>query len=540
MLRKIRIAYRTLMFFALVALLLVALGLFSLSQMAVIRGSGEEVETHWMASQATADGMALSFARVRTESLRQLAFKDPETHKKSDMLIASSIEEIKQGMQKYEALIASEEERQVYKAAEETFQHYAEVLAERQRVLARDPSDAAMGPINAKLSSLGPVFGEKLAALRTFNQEGAQQAATLSADTYAKARVIVIAVILLALVVTIILAFTLTKSIVTPIRQAVRISDQIAQGDLSYRITLEGDDEATEMLQSLTRMQDNLRQTISQIGDSAHLLSASAEEMSAVMEESSRGLQRQNGQIEMAATAVNEMTAAVEDVATNAVSTSEASRVSSESAQQGRIQLSDAIDSIQALTHDVLSASQRAEALAAQTQNISKMLDVIRAVAEQTNLLALNAAIEAARAGDAGRGFAVVADEVRALAHRTGESTREIESMIGSIQQGTGQTVDALQTSAERARSTLDKANAAGQALSVITENVAGINDRNLLIASASEEQAQVAREVDRNLVSIRDLSVQTATGAQQTQAATQELSRLAADLNGLVKRFSL
>ncbi|WP_425298844.1 methyl-accepting chemotaxis protein [Pseudomonas duriflava] len=287
-------------------------------------------------------------------------------------------------------------------------------------------------------------------------------------------------------------------------------------------------------------MQDNLRQTISQIGDSAHLLSASAEEMSAVMEESSRGLQRQNGQIEMAATAVNEMTAAVEDVATNAVSTSEASRVSSESAQQGRIQLSDAIDSIQALTHDVLSASQRAEALAAQTQNISKMLDVIRAVAEQTNLLALNAAIEAARAGDAGRGFAVVADEVRALAHRTGESTREIESMIGSIQQGTGQTVDALQTSAERARSTLDKANAAGQALSVITENVAGINDRNLLIASASEEQAQVAREVDRNLVSIRDLSVQTATGAQQTQAATQELSRLAADLNGLVKRFSL
>jgi methyl-accepting chemotaxis protein len=175
-----------------------------------------------------------------------------------------------------------------------------------------------------------------------------------------------------------------------------------------------------------------------------------------------------------------------------------------------------------------------------QTRDISKVLDVIRAVAEQTNLLALNAAIEAARAGDAGRGFAVVADEVRALAHRTGESTREIESMIGSIHQGTEQTVNALQVSAERAKSTLDKANAAGQSLSTISVSVAGINDRNLLIASASEQQAQVAREVDRNLVSIRDLSVQTAAGAQQTSVATQELSRLAADLNGLVHRFTL
>ncbi|WP_409520286.1 MULTISPECIES: methyl-accepting chemotaxis protein [Pseudomonas] len=287
-------------------------------------------------------------------------------------------------------------------------------------------------------------------------------------------------------------------------------------------------------------MQGNLRSTIGQINDSAHQLSSASEEMNAVMSESTRGLQRQNDEIEQAATAVNEMTAAVEDVAGNAVSTSEASRAASQSAAQGRTQLTEAINSIQALTTDVLGASQSAEELAEQALNISKVLDVIRAVAEQTNLLALNAAIEAARAGDAGRGFAVVADEVRALAHRTGESTREIESMIGSIQQGTGQTVQALQSSAERARSTLEKANAAGEALSTITSNVADINDRNLLIASASEQQAQVAREVDRSLVSIRDLSVQTAAGAQQTSVAIQELARLAVDLNGLVRRFSL
>ena len=540
MLRKIKIAHRTLVFFAMTALLLVALGLFSLAQMADIRESGAEIENHWMQSQATADNIALSFAQIRTESLRQLAFKDAQTYRKSDQLVMASIEDIKGDLRRYEALIASEQEKQVFDAAKDTFQQYADKLAERQQVLANNPTEEVMGPINIALAAMGPVLNEKLVALRTFNQEGAQHAAQFSMTTYGSARIIIFGVILVALVVTLILALMLTRSIIGPIRQAVGVADRIAQGDLSHRVQPEGGDEVTQLFTSLAAMQANLRQTISQIGDSAQQLSASAEEMSAVMEESTRGMQRQNDEIEQAATAVNQMTVAVEEVANNAVSTSEASQASSRSAQQGRAQLNEAITSIQALTDDVMSASERAAALAAQTRTISTVLDVIRAVAEQTNLLALNAAIEAARAGDAGRGFAVVADEVRALAHRTGESTREIESMIGNIQQGTGQTVDALQHSADRAKSTMDKANAAGQALVAITEAVASINDRNLLIASASEQQAQVAREVDRSLVSIRDLSVQTATGAQQTSVATHELARLATDLNGLVRRFAL
>ena len=267
-------------------------------------------------------------------------------------------------------------------------------------------------------------------------------------------------------------------------------------------------------------------------------MASAAEELSAVTEEASKGLQQQNNEIDQAATAVNEMTAAVEEVARNAVSTSEASSQSNQAAREGRDRVVETVGAIQTMTQDVQNTSVLIEGLATQGRDIGKVLDVIRAMAEQTNLLALNAAIEAARAGEAGRGFAVVADEVRALAHRTAQSTQEIEKMVAGIQSGTGEAVQSMQQSNQRTQSTLEMARAAGVALEQITQSISLINERNLVIASASEEQAQVSREVDRNLVNIRDLATQSAAGANQTSAASHELSRLAVDLNGMVARF--
>jgi len=234
------------------------------------------------------------------------------------------------------------------------------------------------------------------------------------------------------------------------------------------------------------------------------------------------------------------MTAAVEEVANNAVSTADASKGADQTTRDGRGQVNQALISIQYLVDDVTGTSQEIEQLANSANEISRVLDVIGSIAGQTNLLALNAAIEAARAGEAGRGFAVVADEVRVLAHRTQESTAEIEQMIGGIQTGTERAVSAMQSSQGRASGTLQVAQAAGEALELIAEAIASINQRNLVIASASEQQAQVAREVDRNLVNIRDLAMQTSAGANQTSAAAQDLSRLAVELNGMVAQFKV
>ncbi|WP_455750054.1 methyl-accepting chemotaxis protein [Pseudomonas oryzihabitans] len=344
--------------------------------------------------------------------------------------------------------------------------------------------------------------------------------------------------ILVTLTLTGLLAWRLTRSVANPIAQAVAAARTIAAGDLTQALDSRGHDEAAQLLQAMQQMQGQLRETLGHIGDSASQLASAAEEMTSVMQESATGLQQQNNEIESAATAVTEMSQAIEEVAGNASSTSNDSRQAADTAVQGQRQLGETLTAIETLTEQVLGASARARELETQTRNISQVLDVIRSVAEQTNLLALNAAIEAARAGEAGRGFAVVADEVRALAHRTGESTREIEGMIGDIQQGTGQTVDALLTSADQARQTREQAQSANAALAVIAQSVAGIDERNLVIASAAEEQAQVAREVDRNLVRIRDVSVQTAAGAEQTRASSQQLAALAATLSGQVQRF--
>ena len=343
-----------------------------------------------------------------------------------------------------------------------------------------------------------------------------------------------------AFIAAIFLGMFISRAISAPIASAVRNAERIAGGDLTKAIESGHRDEAGQLLTALGAMQNGLKGTIQQIASAADQLASAAEELNAVTEESSRGLTRQNDEIQLAATAVTEMTAAVEEVARNATSTSEASRQTSKEASSGRDQARDAVKAITSVNNEIGQSTVIVDELAGSVRDIAKVLDVIRGIAEQTNLLALNAAIEAARAGEQGRGFAVVADEVRALAARTQASTGEIEAMIASVQSRADDAVKAMGNSRTLANSTQELAKATGESLERIAQNIAEINDRNMLIATASEEQANVAREVDRNLINIQDLSTQTAAGANQTSASSQELSRLAVSFNNLVSTFKL
>ncbi|WP_028237920.1 methyl-accepting chemotaxis protein [Stutzerimonas azotifigens] len=540
LLRKFGIAPRSIVFFTAVALLVVILGLFSLARMENIRASTEDMMENKLPSYALLGSMQENVLRLRIVSFRLLVDRDPQDLQVT-VARGAELAGILQGEKDaYQALISSPEEREAFERFDRQLSHYYEINDRLLRLSEQDRVGEMQQLLKGEYKDSSDTLAKLLGALVKANREQARASGAAATANYDHSVRVVWAVMLLAAALTVALAVLLTRSIVQPLRQAVGVAQTIASGDLSKPVSVVGADEPAQLLHALRGMQSQLRETIESIAQSSDQLASASEELNVVTEDSARGLVQQNDELEQAATAVNEMTTAVDEVARNAVSTAEASQASDRTARRGQEQVDHTVESITTLAGDVRGTSDQVRSLAEKVHEISKVLDVIRSIAEQTNLLALNAAIEAARAGDAGRGFAVVADEVRALAHRTQQSTHEIEQMIGGIQQGTEQAMTSMQASTERAAATLRLAEAAGEALKEITAAISQISERNLVIASASEEQAQVAREVDRNLVNIRDLAVQTSTGANQTSAASQDLSRLAVNLNTLVGRFQL
>jgi methyl-accepting chemotaxis protein len=541
-LRSLNIAPRALVAFGFFALLVIGLGLFSLGQNRVIKEGEEQIVGNVIPSVQTigeirADLLSL---RMHNQAL-MLASSQAETQ-----AVHKNIETAKGALEKhvrqFEGLLLTDRGREVYSRMTSQLAIYLNNQARYLKAL-DDQNDTELLKLSGQdgeMAHSGNALSATVNELAGLVDGKVTRLAAASMATYRTTIAITVAVMLAALAGTLLLAWRFTRSLTGPLEKALAVAERIATNDLSRSVEQDGRDEPGRLLAAMARMQDNLRGTLERLTLSSTTLASTSEEMSAVTETGLRGIQRQNDELAQAATAVNQMTTAVEEVARNASAASAAAQDSRSSADLGQRRVEETLTTIHALHAAVASSSGEIDGLAAQVQRISGVLDVIRGIAEQTNLLALNAAIEAARAGEAGRGFAVVADEVRALAARTQQSTGEIEDMIGAIQGGAGKAVDAMATSNQQAAACLEVAAAAGEALAEIGRHIVQITERNLSISAATEEQAQVAREVDRNLSSIRDLSTQNAAGASQTATASTDLARLAGELNGAVRQFRL
>ncbi|MDB6047510.1 MAG: methyl-accepting chemotaxis protein [Pseudomonas sp.] len=356
----------------------------------------------------------------------------------------------------------------------------------------------------------------------------------------ARARTTLVSIASLALVLGLMAAWLITQQVIMPLQQTLAAARRIAQGNLSEDLKVERSDEMGQLQASMQQMTLSLRDLIGGIGESVTQIASAAEQLSAVTEQTSVGVNSQKDETDQVATAMNQMTATVMEVARNAEEASDAATQADQQAREGDKVVSQAIAQIELLAAEVGNSTQAMTQLTAESDKIGSVLDVIKSVSQQTNLLALNAAIEAARAGEAGRGFAVVADEVRSLAQRTQQSTEEIEELIAALQNGTQQVAASLDNSRALTNNGVELSRRAGSALEHITRTVSTIQSMNQQIATAGEQQTAVAEEITRSVMSVRDICEQTAAASEETAASSVELARMGIHLQGLLGRFQV
>ncbi|NWE41261.1 methyl-accepting chemotaxis protein [Pseudomonas yamanorum] len=347
---------------------------------------------------------------------------------------------------------------------------------------------------------------------------------------------LVIAVIMALLVLLI------ARSIVRPLQQAVNAMGNIASGesDLTRTLDTHGQDEVTQLSRHFNSFTAKLRQVVGQLQACANALGQSSSELGSNASDAHDRSQQQSQQMELVATAINEVTYGVQDVAKNAEHAASEMRDAQVQAEQGQLNIDGSLQQIDQLSTTISQAVEVIRTLSAESTQIGGVLEVIRSIAEQTNLLALNAAIEAARAGEQGRGFAVVADEVRLLAQRTQKSTAEIQGMIERLQSHSEAAVKVISDSHQASQLTIEQAGQAGASLTAIGQALRNLNGLNASIASATLQQAHVVEDINQNVTQAAGLSHSTALAAQQSSVASTHLKGLSEQLDGLLRQFKV
>ena len=311
-------------------------------------------------------------------------------------------------------------------------------------------------------------------------------------------------------------------------------------GDLSARVANRNDDEVGQMAKAFNAMQAGYQRVVSTVAQTASRLDLGAAHLATGMSDVRQGMLGQQSETDQVATAINEMTATVHHIAQHASTTRDQSQTADALAGSGKAVVDRVQVSIAGLSSGVQQTAEMIQRMADDSQKINGVVSVIHSIAEQTNLLALNAAIEAARAGEMGRGFAVVADEVRNLAKRVQTSTDEITGMVSALQSGTRDAVDFMQDSSFKADECVQQAREAGDALAAIADAVAQMRESNTQIAVAAQQQSQVAEEMNRAVVSIRDVTERTVTQTVDSANTSGELATLAGELSKAIGQLRL
>ncbi len=527
--------------FAVIAAVNVIFGIFLSSELRGVRDRVLNFTDSTLPSVLSVETLLYDVSYVRRAQFALLMVNDAADLQARRSRIQQNIQKVDNAFHAYEATVGADHERQVFNQAKQQWLSYQRSVNEFDQLLVQGQQDQAKEQLfasNAAFGSLEQAVNALIDVNLGFVKENRSSLLGSVSMVISFAMVSIGSLLLFMMVMT----WFLTRQICLPLQAVVAQANAIAAGDLTHQLERQhiGRDELGALAKASLKMQDNLRGLIEEVVAAVTQLGAAIEEVSAVSEQSAKGIQSQQQEISLVATAMTQMKATVADVAGNTESASESASSANALARSGNQDVQRSLVAITRVAEEIEQAGTLVAELERESAQINVVVDVIRSIADQTNLLALNAAIEAARAGEQGRGFAVVADEVRTLAGRTQASTGEIVAIIETLQSRANQAKEVTGLSCDMIRQCVTQSEQTGTGIQQIEEAVAQIADMAIQIASACGEQDAVSDELGRNVERINESANEVAQGADHTARACLELSQLAVGLRQTIGRFRL
>jgi methyl-accepting chemotaxis protein len=526
--------------FGIVLTLLIGLGAFSLTQISKMNNSAVDLATNWLPTLRSLGQMQYDVIDLRRKEMSFLLAANKADIATEEGRSAAVYKRLVGHMKEYEKLISSDEERKLYQEFGQGLDKHESVRLQVNELIKAGKHRQGVQLSQTQGRDTSEALVKKLAETVELNRKGADAATQIAFTAYTSSRYWIIGALAAAVVLGLFLTIVITQSISKPVQQTVQVLESLAECDLRDTLDIDTSDELGVMAAALNKTIATFRSMISTISQSAEQVASASEEISSSAGQTAESARRQADQTHQAATAMQEMMATVQQISDNSQKAADTSREAAQAARQGGQVVEATLSSMRNIAAATTKTAALVGDLGKSSEQIGKIIAVIDDIADQTNLLALNAAIEAARAGEQGRGFAVVADEVRKLAERTTKATKEIATMIESIQAETKHAVEAMEEGNREVQVGVEKTSNSGTALQQIISMSEQAGDMIAQIATAATQQSATTEQINANVTQISSATQESSAAADQTARACTDLSSLAFDLQKVVSQFKL